>query len=169
MTPQTVAVRPIPAIAAVGSIETAPAENAQMPNAAEVITNFAEYIALSNTGGRATCRARTYDRVKRACGSVDGHNGDIAPVQVVSIVSVQTAASSSPGGSNACHLPHPCGPYGFGCRIGTGSPEPKPAKLAPARPRPVLRAGRSRLRGRLAPGAQARLARRLVVGSVRAQ
>jgi hypothetical protein len=51
MTPQTVAVRPIPAIAAVGSIETAPAENAHMPNAAEVITNFAEYIAFSKTGG----------------------------------------------------------------------------------------------------------------------
>ena len=28
--------------------------------------------------------------------------------------------------------------YGF---IGTGSPEPKPGKLAPARPRSVLRAG----------------------------
>jgi hypothetical protein len=44
-------VRPIPAIAAVGSIETAPAENAHKPNAAEVITNFAEYIAFSSTGG----------------------------------------------------------------------------------------------------------------------
>jgi hypothetical protein len=46
-----VAVRPIPAVAAVGSIETAPAEDAHMANAAEVITNFAEYIAFSNTWG----------------------------------------------------------------------------------------------------------------------
>jgi hypothetical protein len=44
-------VRPIPAIAAVGSIETAPAENAHMPNAAKVIANFAEYIVFSNAWG----------------------------------------------------------------------------------------------------------------------
>jgi hypothetical protein len=44
-------VRPIAAVAAEGSIETAPAENAHMPNAAVIITNFAEYIAFSNAGG----------------------------------------------------------------------------------------------------------------------
>src|ERR1700732_3561275 len=65
------------------------AESAHKSNAAEVITNFAEYIAFSGTGGRATCRARTYDSVKRVFGSVtgDGHNDDSAPVQVVSMVS----------------------------------------------------------------------------------
>jgi hypothetical protein len=39
------------AIAVVGSIETAPAENAHMPNAAEVIAKFAEYIVFSNAWG----------------------------------------------------------------------------------------------------------------------
>jgi len=32
-------------------MDTAPAENAHMPNAAEVIINFAEYIAFSKAGG----------------------------------------------------------------------------------------------------------------------
>src|SRR4029077_10959359 len=67
---------------------------------------------------------------------------------------------------DSCHV-H--GPGSFGGRHGAGCAEPGQGEFGPAWCRALLRAGRPSLRGRSASGPPARLAGRLVVGTVRSE
>ena len=67
-----------------------------MPNAAEVIINFAEYIIFSNAGGFEQHAGRGLTIELKAPRPNDGYDDEFRPFRLRQRFPVQTAASSFP-------------------------------------------------------------------------